>query len=100
MPLKTPVLNVVVRWINTSNITGLLRKHGLPGIIYENRKIDLSSAQCSINFMQSLNYKTAAAAAAPLRTMLNLFSRDSWRVRGEKRRLRQLNCLFQFNRAE
>lgn len=99
--MKPPVLNVVVRWINTSNITGLLRKHGLPGIIYENRKIDLSSAQCSINFMQSLNYKTAAAAAvAPLRTMLNLFSRDSWRVRGEKRRLRQLNCLFQFNRAE
>lgn len=50
--------------------------------------------------MQPLNYKTAAAAVALISTMLNLFSRDSWHVRGEKKRLRQLNCLFQFNRAE
>jgi len=99
VPLKTPALNVVVHWINSSDITGFLHKHGLPGITYENHKIDLSSVQCSINFMQSLNYKTAAAVAL-IRTMLYLFSRDSWHVRGKQRRPRQLNCLFLFNRAE
>jgi len=44
--------------------------------------------------MQPLNYKTAAVAL--IRTTLNLFSWDSWHGRGEKKRLRQLNCLFQF----
>lgn len=104
MPLKIPVLNIVVHWINSSNITGFLHKHSLPAIIYENHKTDLNSSQRSINFMQPLNYKAAAAAAAAtlIGIMLSLFSRDinSWHVRGEGKRHGQLSCLFQFNRAE
>lgn len=90
MPLKIPILNVLVHWIDSSNATGFLHKHSLPAIIYENHNIDLSFSQCSIDFIQLLNYRTAAAAAALIRTMLNLFSRDGWHVTGEETQAAEL----------